>query len=453
MWESLGFRESPYNTNPLKARAEDVELLVGRSNEATEFCTTLESAPQGLLILSGVPGVGKTSFFNIQQYLLENALAPFGPKLLAARNLCPVQPSDDVKSIALRALDSLHRSIVAFCDERNHQLPTETKKIGKWLRGDATGFDLGLQIAGFGGNVGKSVTLPALNEATFEAIADAIHALSAEVCAYLHRDCAVIALDNVENLDQKRLGDLLISFRDTLFSTPNIWWIVIGQSGLGSLVQTLDPRVFERTSGSGLEIKPIELEELHEAISIRVKRFHKSGNGAAPLSKKVHERLFIASHGEMRFVFKYSNSICLKHVQDTRSEVFQLPNIKALQSKPGYREAFSRALNSAIAHQMINSHISDRKCDSYLRKIVESEVSGLQLKPKEKSVLNAIGDRQQARPSDFKEFGVKSMQDFSSNYLSKLYHQNLLARKQEGKAVNYRLRGVSYIAHSCGLLK
>lgn len=297
------------------------------------------------------------------------------------------------------------------------------------------------------------MTLPAIKDASFESIADAIHALSSEVNQYLHFDCAAIALDNVENLDDKTLGDLLISFRDTLFSIPNIWWVVIGQSGLGSLIQSLDPRVFERTAGSGLEIKPIELEELHEAISLRVKRFHVSGQGLAPLSKKVHERLFTASHGEMRFVFKYSNSICMKHVEVTRREVLELPPIKALQTKPGYKDAFTNALNLAIAKQMINSHIPDMKCDSYLRKIVQNEIEGLQLKAREKSVLDSIGDKKQARASDFKDFGMKSMQDFSSNYLSKLHHQNLLARKQEGRAVNYRLRGISYIAHACGLLK
>lgn len=453
MWQSLGFRESPYNTSPLKSRQEDVELLVGRQQEATEFCTTLETAPQGIMVLSGAPGVGKTSFFNVQQYLLENRMSPFGPRLLAARNLCPVQPADDVRAVAQRALDSLHRSILSYCQEHNHTVPTETKKVGKWLRGETTGFDFGLQIYGFGGNVGRSVTLPALKDATFEAFADAIQALSSEVNNYLHFDCAVIALDNVENLDQQKLGDLLISFRDTLFSTPHIWWVLIGQSGLGSLIQSLDPRVFERTAGSGLEVKPIELEELHQAISLRVKRFHRSGNGVAPISKKVHERLFTASHGEMRFVFKYSNGICLKHVEETRRGVLEEPAVKALYAKPGYKAAFERAINESIAHQMINSHIPDLKCDSYLRAIVSSEVAGLRLKPKEKGVLNTIGDRGEARASDFKEFGVKSMQDFSSNYLSKLHHQNLLARKQEGRAVNYRLRGAAYIAHSCGLLK
>lgn len=453
MWNSLGFRESPYNTNPLRPKHEDVELLVGRSNEAIELCTILETSTSGILVLSGSPGVGKTSFFNVQQYKMENKLSPFGPQVLAARNLCPVQPQDDVREIAKRALDSLYRSILAYCNEKNHQIPAQTKKIGKWLDGTSTAVDLGLTIGGVGGSIGRSVTLPPISNATFEALADAVCALSSEVDNYLHKDCAVIALDNIENLDEKTLGNILISFRDTLFSVPNLWWVLVGQSGLGSLIQSLDPRVFERTAGSGIEIKPIELEEMHEAISLRVKKFHRSRNGAAPLSKKMHEKLYTASFGEMRFVFKYSNSICTKHVETTRNEVLNSDEFKKMQSNPGFKDEFTKVLNEVIAHHMINSHIPDLTADGHLRRIVESELSGYQLKNKEKEVLRIIGERGKARASDWKDFSLKSMQDFSSNYLSKLYHQNLLVRKQEGRAVNYRLRGIAHLAESCGLLK
>lgn len=115
MWDQLGIRESPYNTNPLKARAEDIDLLVGRSVKATEFFTSLEVSSQGILIHSGSPGVGKTSFLNIQQFRLENELAPFGPKLLAARDLCPVQPNGPLEAVARRALGSLCKSVEKWC--------------------------------------------------------------------------------------------------------------------------------------------------------------------------------------------------------------------------------------------------------------------------------------------------------------------------------------------------
>ena len=147
MWESLGFRESPYNTNPLLPRSEDIDLLIGRDSEATQLCTQLGTAANGVLVLSGTPGVGKTSFFNVQQYRLENELAPFGPKLMAARTLCPVQPTDDLRKLALRAVDSLHRSIEAWCSLNKKSVPRQVKDIGAWLAGTgASGLSLGISI-------------------------------------------------------------------------------------------------------------------------------------------------------------------------------------------------------------------------------------------------------------------------------------------------------------------
>jgi Cdc6-like AAA superfamily ATPase len=454
MWEPLGFRESPYNTNPLRAREEDVDLLVGRDHEATELCTTLETAKNGILTLSGAPGVGKTSFFNVQQYKLENDLAPFGPKVLAARQLCPVQPGDELRTLALRALDSLYRSVELWCTKNDRSIPKETKKIGKWLAGTgASGFDIGIDIMGFGGSFGRSADLPKAADASFEAVSDAISAITAEVVNVLKFDSAVIALDNLENLTDEELGGMLISFRDTLFSIPHVWWVLIGQSGLGSLIQSLDPRVFERTTGSGIEIKPIELEELDQAIALRVSKFHKSKAGKSPLSTDTHRRLFEASFGEMRFVFKYSHSICAKFVEKTRSKILSSDSMKALQAKPNFKRALEMAINQSIAHTMINSQIPDQVAVSHLREIVEGELKGLFLKQKEKAVLQGIGTAGQARASDFKTFSIRSMQDFSSNYLTKLYHQNLLIRQQEGRTVNYRLRGIAQLSHKFGLLQ
>ncbi|MEA9898428.1 hypothetical protein VDG04_18045 [Xanthomonas campestris pv. raphani] len=452
MWESLGFRESPYNTNPLLPRSEDLDLLVGRDTEATELCTQLGTASSGVLILSGTPGVGKTSFFNIQQYRLENDIAPFGPKLLAARTLCPVQPTDDLKKLALRAIDSLYRSVDAWCIQNGKPVPGQVKQIGKWLAGTgASGFSIGISILGCGGSFGRTAQLPKSSDASFEAIADAMAAIVSEVVETLGFQSSVIALDNLENLSDEQLGSMLISFRDTLFSIPNVWWVLIGQSGLGSLIQSLDPRVFERTAGSGIEIRPIELSELHEAIAIRVARFHKSKGGKPPLTEETHKRLYEASFGEMRFVFKYSNSICAKFVESKREEILKIPQIKTSQNKVGFKKEFESVLNSVIGEMLINSQLAHKDAAGYLRRIVESELRGLYLSSKEIAVLNIIGKTGQARASDFKNFPVRSMQDLSSNYLTKLHRQNLLTRKQEGRAVNYSLRGIAQLSHSFGL--
>jgi hypothetical protein len=87
-----------------------------------------------------------------------------------------------------------------------------------------------------------------------------------------------------------------------------------------------------------------------------------------------------------------------------------------------------------------------------LKQIVFDELRGLNLKAKEKEILRGIGEKGAARARDFKEFGLKSMQDFSSNYLSKLHTQHLLVRQQEGRAVLYRLRGIAAMALEFGHL-
>lgn len=453
MWESLGFRESPYNTSPLRARAEDLDLLVGRATEATDLCTQLGTANNGILVLSGSPGVGKTSFFNVLQYKLENGLNDFGPKLLAARQLCPVQPKDNLKTIALRALDSLIRSVEAWCTQNTQKLPPETEKLSKWLVGTGTsGLSLGISILGCGGSFGRTSQLPKAADASFESISDALSAVTAEIVEVLGFESAVIALDNLENLEDEELGAMLISFRDTLFSIPNLWWVLIGQSGLGSLIQSLDPRVFERMTGSGIEIRPIELEELDEAIALRVAKFHGSKGGKSPLASETYRRLFEASHGEMRFVFKYSNSICAKFVEGMRARVLESHAQKNPDSPSDSKKRFEQALDKVIGEMMIDDQIGHRAATQYLRTIVESELNGLFLKPKERAVLHGIGKAEKARASDFKSFSLKTMQEFSGNYLTKLYGQKLLTRQQEGRAVIYRLRGIAQLSYAFGLL-
>jgi hypothetical protein len=81
-----------------------------------------------------------------------------------------------------------------------------------------------------------------------------------------------------------------------------------------------------------------------------------------------------------------------------------------------------------------------------LKVIIRNDIDGLSLKPKEKEVLTLIGEKNGARAGNYKEYGLKTMQDFSGNYLSKMHRQNLLIRFQQGRAVIYKLRGVAALA-------
>ena len=364
--------------------------------------------------------------------------------------MCPIQPTDSARDVALRTLHALHHNVVQFCAAQQIDIPKRTKAIGQWLGGKGgDSFSFGLEILGFGGSYGREVQLPSVTNVTFEGIQDALAAIVSEIVVELKMDGVFSILDNVENLEDQQLADLLITFRDTLFSIPRIWWVVIGQSGLGSLIQALDPRVSERIAGTGFEFTPITLEELETAIERRVARFHAKGAGKAPLPSSVHSHLYNASHGEIRFVLKYSDAICTRFVTAIRVGSLHelkkdLPQMKSEQVEQLYNEAVGRVL--------IQNQIPADVAEKTLKEIVSNEIQGLALKSKEKAILHQIGKAGGARAKDHAAYGIKTMQDFSSNYLGKLFNQHLLARQQEGRAVRYTLRGISLIAQEFGLL-
>ncbi len=444
MWNQLGFKENPYSTKPLNLSENDVALLIGREEESIEFATSLESSKGGIFIISGLPGVGKTSFLNIQLYQLERNKLPFGPKITAARQLCPIQPSDTPREIALRALNSLIRSIEIYTVEYQQPLPKNIQTIIKWMsqRSLGSGVQYGISVFGFGGNFGVEKTLPHISEITFEAIIDIINSVVQESLKEFETVGLVIVLDNLENLSEDYLKDTLMIFRDTLFAIENLYCILIGQSGLASLIQTLDNRVFQRLN-SALELKPITGDDLKKAIDVRVQKFHKTGSGSSPISEEIYRKLYTYSNGEIRFVFNYCSEICLKFVQNIRISLRKkFANLNDISS-----------WNDSIGEFMINNEIAQTIAEGCLKDIVEKEFTQLNLKPKDKDILAKIGFINQTRAKDHKDFNITSMQDFSSNYLNRFANQGLLLRRQEGRAVLYELRGLCRLANEYGLLK
>jgi hypothetical protein len=266
MWDTLGFSKNPYDASPLSPSEDDVDLLIGREEESVKFQTIVESAGNGTILLSGLPGVGKTSFFNIQQYVMESGKALFGKKLISARHLCPIQSDDAVHDIALRILHHTCMNITDFANLQGKAVSDNVAKAFKWLTGNKqAGYDFNLSIAGFGGGFGKSGELPAPSDTSFEALQYILATIAEDTAKWYDMDGIFIALDNVENLDDEQISSMLMAFRDTFFTIPKIWWVVIGQTGLTSLIQVLDPRVAERMTG-GVELTPITSDELHQAI-------------------------------------------------------------------------------------------------------------------------------------------------------------------------------------------
>lgn len=445
LWNKLGFKENPYDTKPLKVSEADVALLMGRKEEQVDFLTAIEASEQGVYVLSGVPGVGKTSFLNVQQYLLESGEADFGPRMLAARSLCPINTSDEAKDIAVRCVQSFCKSIEEYCAIKGLAVPSHCAKVQDWVyQNRPATINLGFSLFGHGVSGGKEVHLPSISETTFETLVEIIGNLAAEVKVQLGLNGSFIVLDNVENLHEDDLRDCLTTFRDTLFTIPNIWWVLIGQSGLSSLIQSSSPKVFQRLS-SGIELKPISVKDLIRAVEIRVSTFHETeSSGSSPITEEIYLKLFESSNGEIRFVFKYCHAICVSLVQMVRKVLIE--EGKLLDDK---------SFEKAMGKHLVNKQIENKFSNSCLKHIIKEEFSGLYLTRNEKSVLKKIGELKKVRSKDYVEFkglGVGTMQKFTNNYLTKLNNQYLLLRRQEGPLITYELTGISVFALEYELL-
>lgn len=156
----------------------------------------------------------------------------------------------------------------------------------------------------------------------------------------------------------------------------------------------------------------------------------------------VHNHLFNASLGEIRFVFKYSSDICTQFVAGIRTQVLKTEK----KISPGL-------VDQMLGRLLVNHQVPSDRAEGVLKHVVRTELDGLNLKRTEKDVLRKIGELRGARPSNFKDFGFKTLADFASNYLTKMHKQNLLVRTQQGRAVMYRLRGLSSLASEYGLLR
>lgn len=447
LWSSLGFSGNPYQSTPLRPTDEDFQLFIGRERTGVEFRTLVEGSDGCVTVISGDVGVGKTSFFNIQQYLLFTGKGGFGPKLAPALELTTLEADSTPTSLARRITHNIVGSLEQFCEQQKLKCPSQIRKLKKWISSQkaASGFDVGLSVLGTGGNFSMSFDLPPVDDATLENWKDILRLLAGEVRDTLKFDGVFAVLDNAENVDNDHLTSLLMSFRDTLFIVPGVWWVIIGQSGLYSLIDASDKRISQRIQGTGLEIEPLTADELHEIIERRVQRFRSRSDAVSPISKNIHRRLYEASRGEIRFVLKMSDALIRKVITDVRTTALEIVG-------SSFSEIFHAKFLDLLAKRLVEGQITDERAKRSLKDLTYIAMRDLRLRKKEVAVLHAIGEGE-ARASDYARFRIKTMQDFSANYLTKLFRANLLHRRQHGRAVYYSLRGLAALAHEFKLFE
>lgn len=425
IWKYLGFEKDIFFITPLRPTKEDIKLFVGRKEEVKKFLFDTLNSDRSLKVVTGKLGVGKTTFVNACQYYSFIDEPPAGIdfsliKVIPCFEKVQLSNSDDLNSFILKSLFSITNSVQKVASENRISLDGEVKEIVEYFQSisvkTGTGVkSLGGQILGVGG----SLTFGGSTK-TFTDLYGTRHFIEIliDFCKQqLNVEGIFVMVNNLDILSKKHVVSLVNEARDTLFDIIGIYWILIGQEGLGSLIETEVDRVADYLSGTESRIKPLGEEKLIEIIEIRTNELKMRKDAICPLENRAMSIFHQMSLSELRSTFR----IC------------------------------GEVVKRVITKEQGLKHISLSKSIDAFVDYANERAKSLELTENNIRILSAVYSKRRCRPKDFKDFGYNSSAGFISA-LQSLVKKQLLSVEEKGKARIYYPTGMTIIAGITGAL-
>jgi hypothetical protein len=422
LWNHLGFQQNPYFATPIDISSEGCDLFVGRGEEVRRLINKWDERAGCVTIIGGNIGTGKTSFLNVCQYLCLSGRRQFGlaydpPRLLPAFDKVQVEPATGDRDLLTRILWAATRSVGEACERLDLDKPPSCTNLSHWLgttvSSESHGSSGGMTIAGTGFQAGSTSasTVRAPADVTVEVLASKLALLAREVSELEPYRGIVVALDNIELVDSEDLVRLLNRYRDTLFATANVWWVLIGQRGLFDLIDAESPRVAQRIKGTETTLEGLSWDDFHLAVSARIEHFRTRPDAIGPLGEQLLRLLFDASAGEIRYVFKMADQI----------------------------------VSDAVAREPMLTNVAPDLAETMLTESVRQQVARLGLGARDARILREISERGAVRPKDYKELGFQNAPNFLQSALQPLQEKGLIGKSTQGNAAVYSLRPLAIL--------
>jgi len=425
IWRHLGFEEDIFFVTPLDPTEEDIKFFVGRSAEVKEFLLDVFNSNRALKVVSGKIGVGKTTFVNACQYYSYADIIPDDfpftlPKTLPCFRKIQLEETDDLGSLINKVLIAITHSIRTYADERRITLIDEIKEIvdffqNLFIRTGGGGITLGGEAYGFGGSISFSGESKAAGQLfnTKEIFKKLIYYVREE----MNFEGIFVLINNLDILSKNKIVGLINSARDELFDIEHIYWILVGQEGLNSLIESECERVADYLSGTETKIKPLDSEDLIKIVQKREENLRIRADAICPLNFEEINTFHDLSLKELRGTFRICGEV-VKRVISKNPALKQIPREEAISAFFDYANERAKDLN-----------------------LTEHNVR----------ILTAVYKKQEVRPKDYAEFGYQSSAGFISA-LQSLVKKRLLVVEEKGKARIYTLTGMTIIAGITGAL-
>jgi hypothetical protein len=390
-WEALGFKENPFNTEPISQ--DTISLYTGHS-QAVKACFNILDQKDVLMVIEGARGVGTTSFANYLRFSVQKKKTYFTP-----RNEIRVEANWSLETLLAVIISNIVREIDLFQPEKVIQDQRFQNAKALSIRIAEAYRSFGIQAFGAGINYGKAAGIssqPIIVPSSV--LGHHLEDLTALIQSVGYKYGILLQLNNldVEVIhEEKHLRYLFNALRDYI-QTRGVSWLLVGDVGLRRFIAQQVDRLDDIVSNE-VEIDPITKPEYDELIAKRLQYFRSKPKVIFPVEADVFTYLYEITHGRLRYIFGLLRRLISGlHVGDLTDK-----------------------LTLDIVKPMITKLARDRLTRS-------------SLSPGDENLLRAVVKHKEAVVSQLAKATDKSV-SYTSNILAKLVQLRLVVAKKQGK--------------------
>lgn len=322
-WRELGFKGSPYDTDPVPASDEGEKLLVGRDAELDRVRRYIAASALHPTI-EGENGVGKTSLVAVAGHQLRRSFEAGESRQL----IIPLGPTFQLSKGD--TADAFERKVYyqvaqAFVEHRRileaaALKAPDTRRVDKWLSQPlARGGGLGGSAMGFGaqGSAGSTPnTSTGFDQAGFQAT---VASWLTECFPDRATGAFLCVLDNLELLETSQAArSVLESLRDSVLSQTGLRWVLCGARGIvrtGASSPRLEGRLREP-----LVLRPIPEASVAEVVARRIEAYRLRPGARAPVGRNGFRHIYEILNGNLRNALKFADDYSFWLIDEGQSE-------------------------------------------------------------------------------------------------------------------------------------
>ncbi len=306
-YTNWGFKNSPFDTNPLPASEIGEILLVGRTKELRSVEGFLQSPPKSISI-EGANGIGKTSLVNVASFTLQRKYrqGEISGLFVPCLSRFQLKPGQSTTEIIDNVLREVAQTLIFYAKEFDGRLwDRKSSVIDKWLNNP---FLKGVSAGAFGitGGIESQAGTEGFNKSGFRKfVTDWLK----HIFELPSSGGVICILDNLELLkSSKEAKDQLEQLRDELITIPGLRWVLCGSSGI-TLGLASSPRM------QGYLFQPINLGNIKgatakEIFDSRILAARSSEEIFMPLSSENFSEIYDIFQGNLRHTLNMADDFC-----------------------------------------------------------------------------------------------------------------------------------------------